>query len=260
MYLETLSTIIAAQSTMNKFTPVEYSSPQDKINSYKRYGVHNSPIINEISYYHPIQHCWMSHSSNEKLSQYVMGSVHYELRKTNDCIIYWGIHNPRIWFKDYLWVPYFDLAWSLDCPGLSSKTQGPLSVHETLSTNNEGDNSAKVLQTLQENIETDIWTSYGATHMQHKSELICTANKPTLRHNKCDAVYSHHEIIQSCTMASTPSTNSSLVENEDDCLTGTLQSLQECVEAEVWVTYDVTSSQCKSKLITKANKTFEIIS
>jgi hypothetical protein len=61
-------------------------------------------------------------------------------------------------------------------------------------------------------------------------------------------------------MASTPSTNSSLVENEDDGLTGTLQSLQECVEAEVWVTYDVTSSQCKTKLITKANKTFEIIS
>jgi hypothetical protein len=54
MYLETLSTIIAAQSTMNKFTPMGYSSPQDKINSYKQYGVHNSPIINEIAYYHPI--------------------------------------------------------------------------------------------------------------------------------------------------------------------------------------------------------------
>jgi hypothetical protein len=111
----------------------------------------------------------MSHSSNEKLSQYVMGSVHYELHKTNNYIDYRGIHNPRIWFKDYLWVPYFDLAQSSDCPGLSSKTQGPISAHETpLSTNDEGDNSAKVLRTLQKNIKTDIWTSYDATHMQHK--------------------------------------------------------------------------------------------
>jgi hypothetical protein len=67
MYLETLSTIIAAQSPMNKFTTVGYSSPQDGTDSYKRYGVHNSPIVNEIAYYNPIQHCWMSCSSNEKL-------------------------------------------------------------------------------------------------------------------------------------------------------------------------------------------------
>jgi hypothetical protein len=68
IYLVTLSTIVAAQSTINKFTPVGYPSPQNKTNSYKRYGVHNSPVVNEIAYYDPIQHCWMSHSSNEKLS------------------------------------------------------------------------------------------------------------------------------------------------------------------------------------------------
>jgi hypothetical protein len=68
IYLETLSTIVAAQSTINKFTPVGYPSPQNETNSYKRYGVHNSPVVNKIVYYNPIQHCWMSHSSNEKLS------------------------------------------------------------------------------------------------------------------------------------------------------------------------------------------------
>ena len=106
----------------------------------------------------------MSPSSNEKLSQYVMGSVHYELCKTRDYINYQGIHNPQIRFKDYLWVPYFDMAQPLNRPGLSSKTQSPISVHETPSSmNDEGDNPAKVMQTLQESIETDILTSYGVT-------------------------------------------------------------------------------------------------
>jgi hypothetical protein len=35
IYLETLSTIVAAQSTMNRFTPVGYPSPQNETDSYK---------------------------------------------------------------------------------------------------------------------------------------------------------------------------------------------------------------------------------
>jgi hypothetical protein len=88
VYFETLSTIIAAQSTTNNFTSVGYPSPHHKTELYKRYGVHNSPIVDKLAYYNPIQHCWMSRSSNAKLSRYVIDCVHYELRKMRDYIDY----------------------------------------------------------------------------------------------------------------------------------------------------------------------------
>jgi hypothetical protein len=106
-----------------------------------------------------------------------MGHVHYELRKTRDYIDYQGIHNPRIRFKDYLWVPYFDSAQSLDCSDLN-RTQDPISVHETPSSSDDEDDSTKACQTLQEGIEAETRNTYGATSMHRKSELIRNANKP----------------------------------------------------------------------------------
>jgi hypothetical protein len=86
--------------------------------------------------------------------------------------------------------------------------------------------------------------------------------KPGLKiqqHDKCDVVDSRHEIIRPCVMASTLPANSSLVDNEDDGFSGTLQSLQEGVEAEVWVMYGITSSRRKAELVKTANKNFEMI-